>query len=133
MRKLGLILSNRSHAILYSLKRLKLSLNFEFSFSIYFFRFSLKMTKGLLLTFHDVLFRRRLLKKEPVFQALWTENVDYGQVLISPGMIEDHMPHQVLRALHRVRWIDSPSTQLLLFPHALHGSIHSLLLPLILD
>lgn len=44
-------------------------------------------------------------KGEPVFQALWTENTDYGQVLISPGMIQDHMPDQVLRALHRVTCI----------------------------
>lgn len=48
-------------------------------------------------------FYRRVIKKgDPVFQALWTENTDYGQVLISPGMIQDHMPDQVLQALNRV-------------------------------
>jgi len=52
-------------------------------------------------------FRRIIGKGEPVFQAIWTENTDYGEVLISPGMIQDHMPDNVLRALNRVSYMNS--------------------------
>lgn len=41
-------------------------------------------------------------KREPVYQAVWAENTDFDEVLISPGMIQDHMPDKVLEALNKV-------------------------------
>ncbi|KAH1011144.1 hypothetical protein HUJ04_000571 [Dendroctonus ponderosae] len=43
-----------------------------------------------------------LSKKEPVYQALWAANTDFDEVLISPVMIQDHMPDTVLEALNKV-------------------------------
>lgn len=48
-------------------------------------------------------FRQALSSKEPVYQALWAQNVDFDEVLISPVMIQDHMPDKVLDALNKVR------------------------------
>ncbi|KAJ8985200.1 hypothetical protein NQ317_018229 [Molorchus minor] len=52
------------------------------------------------------LFHRSVLqalnKKEPVYQALWAGNIDFDEVLISPVMIQDHMPDRVLEALNKV-------------------------------
>ncbi|XP_055605108.1 diacylglycerol lipase-alpha [Uranotaenia lowii] len=46
---------------------------------------------------------RQILKKhDPVFQAIWADNTDFDEVLISPGMLQDHMPDQVLAALNKV-------------------------------
>lgn len=39
---------------------------------------------------------------EPVYQAIWVENTDFDEVLISPAMIQDHMPDTVLDALNKV-------------------------------
>ncbi|XP_046382989.1 diacylglycerol lipase-alpha-like isoform X2 [Ischnura elegans] len=39
---------------------------------------------------------------EPVYQALWANNTDFDEVLISPVMIQDHMPDKVLEALNKV-------------------------------
>lgn len=47
--------------------------------------------------------RQTLTKKEPVYQALWAQNTDYDEVLISPVMIQDHMPDRVLEALSKVQ------------------------------
>ncbi|XP_034235301.1 sn1-specific diacylglycerol lipase alpha isoform X2 [Thrips palmi] len=41
-------------------------------------------------------------KREPVYQALWANNTDFDEVLISPVMIQDHMPDTVLNALKKV-------------------------------
>ncbi|XP_045466398.1 diacylglycerol lipase-alpha isoform X2 [Harmonia axyridis] len=41
-------------------------------------------------------------KKQPVYQALWAQNVDFDEVIISPVMIQDHMPDRVLSALQKV-------------------------------
>ncbi|XP_063219967.1 diacylglycerol lipase-alpha isoform X2 [Bacillus rossius redtenbacheri] len=41
-------------------------------------------------------------KKEPVYQAVWANNTDFDEVLISPVMIQDHMPDNVLHALKKV-------------------------------
>lgn len=41
-------------------------------------------------------------KREPVYQAVWVDNTDFDEVLISPGMIQDHMPDKVLEALNKV-------------------------------
>ncbi|XP_018331978.1 sn1-specific diacylglycerol lipase alpha isoform X2 [Agrilus planipennis] len=40
--------------------------------------------------------------KEPVYQALWAENTDFDEVLISPVIIQDHMPDKVVEALSKV-------------------------------
>lgn len=47
--------------------------------------------------------RQALSKREPVYQALWAHNTDFDEVLISPVMIQDHMPDKVLDALNKVR------------------------------
>lgn len=41
-------------------------------------------------------------KREPVYQALWASPCDFDEVLISPVMIQDHMPDNMLRALNKV-------------------------------
>nr|XP_022907133.1 sn1-specific diacylglycerol lipase alpha isoform X1 [Onthophagus taurus] len=46
--------------------------------------------------------RQKLSKKEPVYQALWAQNTDFDEVLISPVMIQDHMPDKVVDALNKV-------------------------------
>jgi endonuclease III-like uncharacterized protein len=50
-----------------------------------------------------LLSRQALSKREPVYQALWAQNTDFDEVLISPVMIQDHMPDKVLDALNKVR------------------------------
>lgn len=52
---------------------------------------------------HPTSGQQALSKKEPVYQALWAENTDFDEVLISPVMIQDHMPDKVLGALNKVR------------------------------
>lgn len=39
---------------------------------------------------------------EPVYQAIWVDNLEFDEVLISPAMIQDHMPDTVLTALNKV-------------------------------
>lgn len=52
---------------------------------------------------HHTCFSRQILNKhEPVYQAIWAENTDFDEVLISPRMFKDHMPDKVLAALHKV-------------------------------
>lgn len=47
--------------------------------------------------------RRQALKKhEPVYQAIWANTTDFDEVLISPVMLQDHMPDTVLSALEKV-------------------------------
>ena len=41
-------------------------------------------------------------KKEPVFQAIWADNTNFNQILISPVMIQDHMPDKMLEALQNL-------------------------------
>lgn len=41
-------------------------------------------------------------KHEPVYQAIWAENTDFDEVLISPVMFQDHMPDKVLSCLNKV-------------------------------
>ncbi|XP_076045042.1 uncharacterized protein LOC143027590 [Oratosquilla oratoria] len=40
--------------------------------------------------------------QSPVYQAVWVDNKDFDEVLISPCMIQDHMPDTVLTALTKV-------------------------------
>lgn len=46
--------------------------------------------------------RRWMRTPKPVYQAVWRDNEDFDEVLISPCMIQDHMPDQVLKALEKV-------------------------------
>ncbi|XP_043499507.1 diacylglycerol lipase-alpha isoform X3 [Polistes fuscatus] len=46
--------------------------------------------------------RQVLSKREPVYQALWAGPCDFDEVLISPVMIQDHMPDNMLKALNKV-------------------------------
>lgn len=65
-------------------------------------------------------FRRWLNKHEPVYQALWANNTDFDEVLISPVMIQDHMPDKVLDSLNRVSYrLESPSDNFLWHTHFL--------------
>lgn len=48
-----------------------------------------------------------LSKREPVYQALWAGPCDFDEVLISPVMIQDHMPDSMLKALNKVSQADS--------------------------
>ncbi|XP_053204588.1 diacylglycerol lipase-alpha-like isoform X2 [Panonychus citri] len=41
-------------------------------------------------------------KKDSVYQALWVDNTEYDQIIISPVMIQDHMPDKVLEALEKL-------------------------------
>ncbi|CAG9829666.1 unnamed protein product [Diabrotica balteata] len=51
---------------------------------------------------HPTSGQQTLNKKDPVYQALWARNTDFDEVLISPVMIQDHMPDKVLEALNKV-------------------------------
>ncbi|GFN93684.1 Sn1-specific diacylglycerol lipase alpha [Plakobranchus ocellatus] len=39
---------------------------------------------------------------EPIYQAIWANNGDFDEVLVSPTMVNDHMPDNVLDALEKV-------------------------------
>lgn len=41
--------------------------------------------------------------QKPVFQAIWADNRQFDEVLISKRMIQDHMPDKVLEALGKVQ------------------------------
>ncbi|KAL6261288.1 hypothetical protein P5V15_008810 [Pogonomyrmex californicus] len=51
---------------------------------------------------YETRWRQVLSKREPVYQALWAGPCDFDEVLISPVMIQDHMPDNMLRALNKV-------------------------------
>ena len=40
---------------------------------------------------------------EPTYEAIWADKRDFNEVLISPTMINDHWPDNVLDALQKVR------------------------------
>ncbi|KAF0309047.1 Sn1-specific diacylglycerol lipase alpha [Amphibalanus amphitrite] len=44
---------------------------------------------------------KKVRRGEPVYQAIWVENDSFDEVLISPVMIQDHMPDKVLQALQK--------------------------------
>ncbi|XP_045581841.1 diacylglycerol lipase-alpha isoform X2 [Procambarus clarkii] len=46
--------------------------------------------------------QRWLRRPQPVYQAVWRDNEDFDEVLISPCMIQDHMPDKVLKSLEKV-------------------------------
>ncbi|KAK2717458.1 diacylglycerol lipase-alpha-like isoform X2 [Artemia franciscana] len=39
---------------------------------------------------------------KPVYQAIWADKADFDEVLISPVMVQDHMPQKILYALEMV-------------------------------
>ncbi|XP_074594649.1 inactivation no afterpotential E isoform X2 [Brevipalpus obovatus] len=41
-------------------------------------------------------------KSDPVYQALWVDNTEYDQILISPVMVQDHWPDQLLEGLEKL-------------------------------
>ncbi|XP_067642320.1 uncharacterized protein inaE isoform X2 [Eurosta solidaginis] len=45
---------------------------------------------------------------EPVYQAIWADTFDFDEVLISPVMLQDHMPDKVLAALKKVVTTSGP-------------------------
>ncbi|KAH8240404.1 hypothetical protein KR038_006316 [Drosophila bunnanda] len=54
-------------------------------------------------------FCRNVLKnREPVYQAIWADSTDFDEVLISPVMLQDHMPDKVLAALKKVVTTSGP-------------------------
>ena len=40
--------------------------------------------------------------EEPTYEAVWADKHDFNEVLISPTMINDHWPDNVLDALEKV-------------------------------
>ena len=40
--------------------------------------------------------------EEPTYEAIWADKKDFNEVLISPTMINDHFPDNVLDALQKV-------------------------------
>lgn len=62
---------------------------------------------------HPTRGEQALTKNDPVYQALWAQNTDFDEVLISPVMIQDHMPDKVLDALNKVRSRNNSSQCLL--------------------
>lgn len=44
--------------------------------------------------------------KEPVYQAVWADSSNFNEVLVSPTMVNDHMPDNVLDALEKVSYTD---------------------------
>ncbi|XP_043481702.1 diacylglycerol lipase-alpha isoform X4 [Leptopilina heterotoma] len=51
--------------------------------------------------------RKVLRKHEPEYMALWAEPCDFDEVLISPVMIQDHMPDNMLKALRKYQYCQS--------------------------
>ncbi|XP_035662248.1 sn1-specific diacylglycerol lipase alpha-like isoform X2 [Branchiostoma floridae] len=41
-------------------------------------------------------------KMKPRYQALWVKNEDFSEILVSPAMMADHFPDQVMHALEEV-------------------------------
>uniref|UniRef100_A0A1Y1KXQ5 Diacylglycerol lipase-alpha n=1 Tax=Photinus pyralis TaxID=7054 RepID=A0A1Y1KXQ5_PHOPY len=52
---------------------------------------------------HPTKDEKALSGNDPVYQAIWAENTDFDEVLISPVMIQDHMPDTLLTALNKVQ------------------------------
>ncbi|KOC64223.1 Sn1-specific diacylglycerol lipase alpha [Habropoda laboriosa] len=55
--------------------------------------------------------RQMLHKHEPVYQALWAGPCDFDEVLISPVMIQDHMPDNMLKALNKVEILEKTTDE----------------------
>ncbi|XP_041564173.1 diacylglycerol lipase-alpha isoform X3 [Drosophila elegans] len=57
---------------------------------------------------YDSGWRNVLKNREPVYQAIWADSTDFDEVLISPVMLQDHMPDKVLAALKKVVTTSGP-------------------------
>ncbi|KAH8397855.1 hypothetical protein KR222_003985 [Zaprionus bogoriensis] len=57
---------------------------------------------------YDSGWRNVLKSREPVYQAIWADSTDFDEVLISPVMLQDHMPDKVLAALKKVVTTSGP-------------------------
>ncbi|KNC27306.1 hypothetical protein FF38_08956 [Lucilia cuprina] len=57
---------------------------------------------------YDRGWRNVLKSREPVYQAIWADSIDFDEVLISPVMLQDHMPDKVLAALKKVVTTSGP-------------------------
>ena len=45
-----------------------------------------------------------------MYQAIWADNSDFQEVLVSPTMVNDHMPDNVMEALEKVGIVFNPNT-----------------------
>lgn len=41
-------------------------------------------------------------QEEPTYSALWGDNKSFNEVIISPAMLNEHMPHMVMEGLNKV-------------------------------
>lgn len=41
-------------------------------------------------------------QEEPTYSALWGDNKAFDEVIISPAMLNEHMPHMVMEGLNKV-------------------------------
>ncbi|XP_037727069.1 uncharacterized protein LOC119558020 isoform X4 [Drosophila subpulchrella] len=57
---------------------------------------------------YDSGWRNVLKNREPVYQAIWADSTDFDEVLISPVMLQDHMPDKILAALKKVVTTSGP-------------------------
>ena len=46
----------------------------------------------------------------PAYQAVWADNKDFDEVLISKRMVQDHMPDNVLDALEKAAQVGTVVT-----------------------
>lgn len=52
--------------------------------------------------------RQMINKRQKFIQALWSDNKEFNEILISPTMIKDHMPDQILEALQSLLQTTGP-------------------------
>lgn len=58
---------------------------------------------------HPKNIRGRCHKEKPVYQAIYTRNIDFDEVLISPTMLTDHLATNILKAMEKVLTNMSPT------------------------
>ena len=44
-------------------------------------------------------------QEDPTYSALWGDNKAFNEVIISPAMLNEHMPHMVMEGLNKVCFI----------------------------
>lgn len=44
-------------------------------------------------------------QEEPTYSALWGDNKAFNEVIISPAMLNEHMPHMVMKGLNKVSFV----------------------------
>lgn len=45
-------------------------------------------------------------QEEPTYSALWGDNKAFNEVIISPAMLNEHMPHMVMEGLNKVCFLN---------------------------